>query len=272
MIPQGSARVARWLARPVSVVQAYGHWLGLAVLIAYLIATPVPGGSDAHNYYALDLTDPYRNRWADYESFVYSPAFGQLIYPATLLPIEVFYKTLQAINLACLAWLLGPLGAALALILPVTRSELSGGQIHLWLAVMCVLGVRYPGVWAFGLLTKVTPGVGLLYFAARREWGMVGQAAFSTAAIVAVSALLLPQAWVGWIDLLAESSTRNVQNFALREWPAAVRLPIAAGLTVMAGWRHRPAALPVIVCFALPAIWPGALTLLAAIPRLRQNR
>ena len=262
-------RQARLLA---ITIKAHGYWLGLAILMAYWVLTPVPGESDAHNYYALDLADPYRNRWADYESFVYSPAFGQLIYPATLLPVEAFYKMFQAINLACLAWLLGPLGAAIALLVPFTRSELSAGQIHLWLAVMCVLGVRHPSVWAFGLLTKVTPGVGLLYFAARREWKAMGVAMLSTTAIIAVSALLVPRAWFEWIDLLAESSTRTVENLALSEWPAAFRLPIAAGLTVMAGWRHRPAALPVIVCFALPAIWPGALTMLAAIPRLRRNR
>jgi hypothetical protein len=114
--------------------------------------------------------------------------------------------------------------------------------------------------------------VGLLYFAARREWKAVAQAMLSTTVIIVISALLLPQAWLEWIDLLAESSTRSIENYALSEWPAAFRLPIAAGLAVMAGWRHRPAALPVIVCFALPAIWPGALTMLAAIPRMRRNR
>lgn len=272
MIRWRPARVPHWLAGPISIVGRHGQWLGFAVLVAYFVVTPVPGGSDAHNYYALDLTDPYRNRWADFESFVYSPAFGQLIYPATLLPIEAFYKLFQAISLGSLAWLLGPIGAALALIIPYTRSELASGQIHLVLAVMCVVGMRYPSAWAFGLLTKVTPGVGLLYFAARREWGKVGQALLMTAVIVVVSALALPEAWVGWIDLLAESSTRTVQMFALNEWPAAFRLPLAAGLAVMAGWRGRPAAIPVIACFALPAIWPGALTMLAAVPRLSNSQ
>ena len=36
--------------------------------------------------------------------------------------------------------------------------------------VAIVLGFRWPFTWAFVLLTKVTPGVGLLWFAVRREW------------------------------------------------------------------------------------------------------
>ena len=258
----------------MSIVGRYGHWFGLAVLIAYLVITPVPGGSDAHNYYALDLTDPYRNRWAASESFVYSPAFGQLIYPATLLPIDVFYKMFQAISLACLGWLLGPLGAALALIVPFTRSELNSAQIHLELAVMCVVGMRYSGAWAFGLLTKVTPGVGLLYFAARREWGKGGVSAVDHSSNHRRFGSC-PSRCVGRLDRApsAESSTRTVQVFALNEWPAAFRASRSQpGWPVMAGWRGRPAAIPVIVCFALPAIWPGALTLLAAVPRLSKSR
>ena len=64
------------LASARTIVGRHGHWLGLAILIAYWILTPVPGDSDAHNFYGLGLTDPYRNRWADHESFVYSPAMA----------------------------------------------------------------------------------------------------------------------------------------------------------------------------------------------------
>jgi hypothetical protein len=56
-------------------------------------------------------------------------------------------------------------------------------------------------------------------------------------------------------------------NLAWSEWPALFRVPIAAGLVVMAAWRNRPAALPIILCFALPAIWPGALSMVLAAHR-----
>ena len=86
--------------------------------------------------------------------------------------------------------------------------------------------------------------------------------------VVAVSAVISPAAWRDWLQLLADSSTLQMGNLVVSEWPALFRLPIAAGLVIMAGWRGRPAALPLIVCFALPAIWPWSLTLAAAVSRL----
>jgi hypothetical protein len=241
--------------------------LAVAVLIGYLFLVPIPPTSDAANYHALDLADPYRNRWGAPESFVYSPAFGQLLYPLTLLPFEVFYRLLLAINLVCLWWLIGPWSAP-ALLLPFVQSELRTGQIHLPLAVMTVLAMSYAGAWAFGFLTKVTPGVTILWWLARREWRRALIALVVTAGILAVSAAIWPTAWFEWLALVTESSTRHVQNFTVSNLPVAFRLPIAAGLVVLAAWRNRPAALPVIVCFALPAIWFGALVMLLAIPRM----
>ncbi len=38
------------------------------------------------------------------------------------------------------------------------------------MAAAIALGFRYPATWAFVLLAKVTPGIGLLWFLVRREW------------------------------------------------------------------------------------------------------
>ena len=38
------------------------------------------------------------------------------------------------------------------------------------MAAAIALGFRYPAAWSFLLLTKVTPGIGLVWFAVRREW------------------------------------------------------------------------------------------------------
>jgi hypothetical protein len=241
--------------------------LALGALFAFLTLAPIPPTSDAANYHALDLSDPYRNRWAASGSFVYSPAFGQFLHPLTLLPFEAFYRLVLAINLVCLWWLLG-LWAAPALLLPFVQAELSTGQIHLPIAVMIVLSTSYAGASAFGLLTKVTPGVTILWWLARREWKRAMIALVATAAIVGVSAAIWPTAWMDWLGLLTESSTRHVENFTVSSWPVALRLPVSACLVVLAAWRNRPAALPVIACFALPAIWFGALVMLLAIPRM----
>ena len=40
-------------------------------------------------------------------------------------------------------------------------SEISLGNIHIFLALVTVFGLRWPWLWSFVLLTKVTPGVGL---------------------------------------------------------------------------------------------------------------
>ena len=61
---------------------------------------------------------------------------------------------------------------------------------------------RWPGTWSFVLLTKVTPGIGLLWFAARREWRNLAIALGVTAAIVAVSMAIDPALWRSWIELL----------------------------------------------------------------------
>lgn len=241
--------------------------VGLLVLVTYWSVLPATL-ADVDNFWNVDPANPYVEPWGGSLAYVYSPAFAQAIWPLTPLPFDLFYKAWTAISIAALAWLITPIGAALALFLPLVRTEIEGGQIHLWLAVMCALGLRLSAVWSFGLLTKVTPGVGVLWFAARREWRPFGTAIAVTIVVVAVSAVISPAAWRDWLQLLADSSTLQMGNLVVSEWPALFRLPIAAGLVIMAGWRGRPAALPLIVCFALPAIWPWSLTLAAAVPRL----
>ena len=65
-----------------------------------------------------------------------------------------------------------------------------------------VLGMRWPAAWAFILLTKISPGVGLLWFAVRREWRNLAIALGVTSAIAAVSFVLAPNLWS---DFLAAS-------------------------------------------------------------------
>ena len=49
--------------------------------------------------------------------------------------------------------------------LPFVYRDLLVGNIHLMLAATVVVGLRHSAVWALPLLTKITPGVGLLWFA-----------------------------------------------------------------------------------------------------------
>jgi hypothetical protein len=52
------------------------------------------------------------------------------------------------------------------------------------------------------LLTKVTPGVGLLWLALRREWGALAVALGATVAIAALSWAAAPALWKQWIGVL----------------------------------------------------------------------
>jgi hypothetical protein len=64
--------------------------------------------------------------------------------------------------------------------------EIWGGNIEVLVALAVVLGFRWPAAWSFILLTKITPGVGLLWFAVRREWRSLAIVAVATGGIAAV--------------------------------------------------------------------------------------
>jgi hypothetical protein len=238
----------------------------VALIVYWVSITPVP--ADVDNFWNVDPANPYEAEWGDELAYVYSPAFAQVIGPVTTLSFDAFYRVWTAISLTALAWLITPIGALVALALPLVRTEIEGGQIHLWITLAIVVSLRLPGAWALPILTKVTPGIGVLWFAARREWRRFGIAIGITGGIVFASVLIDPNAWIEWLQLLRSSATLHMDNVAASEWPIIYRLPIAAGLAIMAGWRNRPAALPLIACFALPAIWPWSLVMMAGVPRL----
>ena len=96
----------------------------------------------------------------------------------------------------------------------------------MFIAAAIVIGFRYPVAWAFPLLTKVAPGVGLLWFVMRKEWRNLGIAVASTVAIAAVSAVVAPQLWHDWYDLLRRSITdKQVVDGAYIGIPVWLRLP-----------------------------------------------
>ena len=149
--------------------------------------------------------------------------------------------------------------------------ELWGGNITILLAAMVVIGFRRPAPGRCALLTKVTPGVGLLWFGARREWRALLEAGLVTAAIVGVS--VAPGARsVGRVAPAADRQHRLEHGARLGARPAAVRLPVAAVLILWAGWSGRRWLLPVGVLLAMPVIWWGSFAMLTATVALRRDR
>lgn len=219
---------------------------------------------DAEAYWGFRLESLYRGvQLGDQDAFLYSPVVAWLFLPFSWLPYEVFYAALAAVNLAVLVWLLGPGLAALSLFLLPVSNEVARGNVHLLLAAAIVVGFRYPAAWAWVLLTKVTPGVGMLWFAFRREWRALAWALGVTAALVFVSFLLAPQLWLRWFGMLAG----NVETTrpSVLEIPVLPRLIGAAALVAVGAWRDRPAIVPVAAMLALPAIWVNSLAMLVAV-------
>lgn len=224
---------------------------------------PIATAQEALCYWLVDLADPYgRAAWTRPEAYVYSPVFAQLIAPLLLLPWPIFVGLWTGLLLGALAFLTGP--QRLLLGVGIAAMEIAGGNIALLLAVAVVVGFRYPVAWSFVLLTKVTPGIGLLWFAVRREWRALGIALAATVGVAALSALAMPEAWVGWFTLLA-SNVDTPATWAAVPIPLTVRLPLAAAVVVWGARTDRRWTVPVAAMLALPALWYGSLAMLVAV-------
>jgi hypothetical protein len=219
---------------------------------------------DARSYYGLNLDDLYtgRTEWNTIGAYPYSPAFAQLVYPLNLLPWPVFVAAWTAILIGAVYLITGPELFLLGLI--VGAMEIAGGNISLLLTLAIVAGFKHPWTWAFVLLTKITPGIALLWFPLRREWRQLAIALGATAGIVAVSFLANPQAWRDWIALLAANTSKG-GTWAAIPIPLFVRGPIGVVLLVWGAPRNQRWVVPVAAMLALPALWYGSLSMLLGV-------
>jgi hypothetical protein len=252
-------------------------WASLAIVLAealfILMASP---GNDAHAYYSADLAAPYVHGVAKTpDAYLYSPAFIEALAPFRLLPFEAFWLLWVAMEVGILVWLTGPVIAAVVL-LPTPFSpvftEVWYGNITMLLALVLALGMRYPALWSFMLLTKVTPGIGLLWFAARGEWRKLALALLVTGGIVAVSAAVAPHLWSEWAQVLITNATGQPADSAVRLPPLAWRLAIAAVLVVVGARLNDQRFLPPAIIVALPVFWFQSVSLLLVwVWQLRQD-
>ncbi|WP_323097591.1 glycosyltransferase family 87 protein [Intrasporangium sp. YIM S08009] len=254
-------RLALWVSLPVAL------WvLALSRLDTF-------GTDSAHAYWSVWRVSPYGVPPGTPDAYNYSPAFAQLIWPLTLLPWPAFLLVWSGLLAAALVWLLWPLPQRWRwlTLLYVVPPALVIGNIEAFLAVSCALGLRRRGAWAWALplLTKVTPGLGPVWFAVRREWRSLGLSLGVTGAIVLVSYLAAPDLWSRWVAFLLDSPTPPTQEFYP---PLLVRLPVAVVLAAWAARRSRPAWLAAAMVIAMPLWSSGVLILLAAIPRTVRQR
>jgi hypothetical protein len=248
---------------------------GVFVGLRLFAIEPWADSVDAYAYWTTRSGDFYAAAaTGQIGAYLYSPAFAQALTPLVVLPAAVFMAIWTAINCAALWWLVGRWALPSLLFLPIPF-EIISGNVHLLYAVAIVAGFRYPATWALMLLTKITPGVGLLWFAARREWRALAIALGVTFAIVAVSFVLDRAAWEEWIAILrtdlagAGQGTLETQGWYLAV-PLLPRLIVAALITVAAALTDRRWLVPVAVVVALPVIWLNGLAVLAAVVPLWQ--
>jgi hypothetical protein len=236
-----------------------------ALYVIGLAAGIVPYGTDHVAYWRARLPDPYATAaWPAPDAFVYSPAIAQALSPfSALLSEPVFVALWTALLLATLA-LVTRRWAVLVLLVPGVAFELNAGNIHILLLAVTIFGFRWPALWAFPLLTKVTPGVGLLWFAVRREWRALAIVSSVTAVIVAVSWLIDPSLWATWARLLTDTSGMSV-TYPHLPIPLVLRLPVAAIIVCWGGLTDRRWTVPLGTMLALPVVWPGSLTLLVGV-------
>ena len=245
--------------------------IGVVFSIAYARGDVIrPYDLDCY-WTATDFGNLYADDWLDPAyCYVYPPVMAQLLYPFHVLPYAVVTTgwillcfaslwvclrewTLLAIALGFVAIAipaLNVLGAGLGAVLL--------GNITMPMAAAIVLAMRplpawSPAWYAVPILTKLTAGVGLLWFFFRREWRPFAIGVGVTAAVTLVSFLISPAAWIEWIDF-------NIKNYG-----GPPRAPVIGGfpLRVLAGvlivaWgartnRRWPVAIAAGI--ALPALY-----------------
>jgi hypothetical protein len=222
---------------------------------------------DAPSWRLIDLSNLYAV--ADQSltatgAFRMAPIIAWVMWPLTLVPWTVFIATYVGLNLAAVVTVTGRRAPLMILAFPPILLELLNSNIHLFMALAIYAGMRWPAAWAFVLLTKVTPGVGVLWFAARREWRNLAIALGTTLAIVAVGFAISPQQWLEWINSLVIST----QNPQVGDIPSVIlRLPFAAALVWYAGRTSRAWLVPFACVLAMPTIWiQSSALLLASFP------
>ncbi|MDA8439602.1 MAG: hypothetical protein M0Z51_12215 [Propionibacterium sp.] len=243
-------------------------------VIARTLAQHGPIGLDAHAYWLAWRGPMYTAGPGLLDAYLYSPAFAQAIWLPSQLPWPVFDTLICVSNALLLAWLLRPVGwkwgvpLYLALLL-----EVLSGNILVPMAIIAVIGFRYPGAWAFSLLTKVATTMGPIWWLSRREWRPLAIWTATVVIIVGLSATFAPELWVQWVQFLRlHASGVDGQVGPTRMIPLIYRAPIGVALVSYGARRDWRWTIPVGMVLCTPVFWPGTFALLAAIPRIQHRR
>jgi hypothetical protein len=247
-----------------------GFLIGVAVylIVSLRAVPPPPAGSyrDAWTTFGLGVGDPYSVVYAHGGS-LYPPPLLQLVRPLVALGWPAYLAVISAVELIALLLLVGPL-AALVLLIPTVGIEVWYANINLVLALAIAWGFRVPSLWSFVLLTKISPGVGVIWFIARREWRRLALVAGCTTAIVAVSVAIDPAMWVTWLKAIASAEAPS----GLPSVPLPLRIGLAAIVVWIGAIRGRAWVVPIAAWVAVPVLWQSTSVILIALIPLSRSR
>ena len=257
----GSAPAERWHFDLLTILLV----ISAGVCVQVLVLLTVSGGDpvDALCYWLTDPAAPYKRVQF---AFGYSPVVAQLGAPFFQLPFPFFAFLLRVLEIASLVLLTGPLAGALIFSTPVA-SEINAANINLSLAVIMVLGFRWPALWAIPLLTKPSMGVGLLWFVLRREWRKAA-IPIAIAGVLSLGSFIFNQrVWFDWIQWLRD-------NPPVGEWPYPypvwARLPFSLALIIWGARTNRPWTVAVASALSLPRLYyQSPAILIAVVPLIR---
>jgi hypothetical protein len=240
---------------PFAAYDVHAYWLA--------------GGSD--HPYAGTIASGFDDSVNLYK-YRYPPPLAQVFSILHLLPFPIVAGLWIGMLYAIVLVLSGK-WAPLVLLFPPTLAELYLGNVNLLIALAIVLGFRRPATWSVVLLTKLTPGIGLAWFAFRREWRSLGIALGVTAAVAAVSFALAPALWREFLDAL------TVQAGAALDVPPAaiqislpIRLVVAIVIIAYGARTDRHWLVPVAATIAAPALWWNVFVILVACVPLLEGR
>jgi hypothetical protein len=240
---------------PFAVYDTHSYWLAGGSEHPY--ASTIASGFD-------DSVNLYKYR--------YPPPLAQLFAPLHLLPFPLVAGLWVGMLFVVLLVLAGR-WAPLLLLFPPTLAELYLGNVNLLIALAIVVGMRRPAAWAVVILTKATPGIGLLWFAFRREWRALAIALGATALVAAASFAVEPHLWFEFRDALAvqAGAAFDVPPLAVQV-ALPIRLAIAVPILWFAARTDRPWLVPIAATVAAPAIWGNVLVILVAAVPLAEGR
>ena len=232
-----------------------GAVYGLAMVLG---RAPLPG--DAANYW-----HPV------YGHYVYPPPLEQAIWPLRVLGAwQVFVVAWMALCFGSLGYLLGRWSLVAVLMAVPAVYVASGtpwtgpiesvlvGNVTLPMVAAIVLGMRQPAFWAVPLLTKMTAGVGVLWFAFRGEWRSFGVAIGATIAIAAASFVLAPDTWAAFTTFALDhlgATSNGPEIVGPGLW---IRLPAAVLLIAWGARTDRAWVVPIACAMAVIGLYGWA--------------